>query len=306
MNLVESKPTSLNEVIFDNKLNILENINTYILNNDMNIILLGIIPNQFIRLLVDKYYSDKYNIDTPNDHVLDVDCFSDLNISSDNNDIIIFSKSKTHYKKFVIIYNLEQINDNIQVYFKNIMNPSTFFIFCSDSIQKVYETILTRCKHIQFHPLKHIHYMEIINDLCKQENILLEETDKDFLISHSNVDYIYHIFNHFKLLNKNIIEAGTITNYIHYIQNNKFDEYINHIKNNELTNAFDILFYYYDKGFSLLDIYYFMYEYIKINTPSQLNYDIIEILCAYINNIYEGFDTKLCLVFLTNDIKLKI
>jgi len=32
-------------------------------------------------------------------------------------------------KKFVVIHNLEHIPENIQVYFKNIMNEYTFFIF---------------------------------------------------------------------------------------------------------------------------------------------------------------------------------
>jgi len=37
--------------------------------------------------------------------------------------------SKCPYKKFVVIHNLEHIPENIQVYFKNIMNEYYLFYF---------------------------------------------------------------------------------------------------------------------------------------------------------------------------------
>ena len=56
----------------------------------------------------------------------------------------------------------------------------------------------------------------------------------------------------------------------------------------------------YDKGYSLIDIYHFMYEYIKVtNHPNK--YIIIEKLCSYIQYIYDGFDNKIMLMFFTND-----
>jgi len=58
---------------------------------------------------------------------MEIDCFSDLNLSSSNNELILFSKCP--YKKFVVIHNLEHIPENIQVYFKNIMNEYTFLFF---------------------------------------------------------------------------------------------------------------------------------------------------------------------------------
>jgi hypothetical protein len=61
------------------------------------------------------------------------------------------------------------------------------------------------------------------------------------------------------------------------------------------------LFGLYDKGYSLIDIYHFMYEYIKVtNHPKK--YIIIEKLCSYIQYIYDGFDNKIMLMFFTNDI----
>ena len=62
-----------------------------------------------------------------------------------------------------------------------------------------------------------------------------------------------------------------------------------------------MLFTLYDKGYSLIDIYHFMYEYIKItNHPNK--YVIIEKLCYYIQYVYEGFDNKIMLVFFTNEL----
>ena len=73
------------------------------------------------------------------------------------------------------------------------------------------------------------------------------------------------------------------------------------MKRRQLKNGIEVLFELYDKGYSLIDIYHFLYEYIKVsNHPNK--YIIIEKLCLYIQYIYDGFDNKIMLMFFTNDI----
>ena len=83
-------------------------------------------------------------------------------------------------------------------------------------------------------------------------------------------------------------------------------QYFDLIKMNTLTNtnikeSIKILFDFHDKGYSLIDIYHFMYEYIKMSN-NEHKYKIIEKLCLYIQYIYEGFDNKIMLMFYTNDL----
>ena len=303
MNLVEYKPTQLKDIIIQNKEPILEKINECIHKNHMNMLLYGVVPKNIIYLIINDYYMYTYNI-IPKKSILEVDCFSDLNLSALNNDIIIFSKSQHSYKKFVIIYNLEHIAENIQVYFKNIMNANTFFIFCSDCKNKVYESILTRCVHIEFEPLDYIHSKHMLELLCKQENITIEDPDEIIIQIQSNIDYIINLLNYMKLLKKTNIEKGSVDKYIQLIKDKDLLHYFELIKQTKMKEAFQILFDYYDKGFSILDIYYFMYEYSKTKLENPFNYKIIELLCEYIHNIYEGYDHKICLALLTNDINI--
>ena len=109
------------------------------------------------------------------------------------------------------------------------------------------------------------------------------------------------IFNKIKLLNETNID---ISKYILTINYDIFDKYIQYISNREVKLATNILFELFDKGYSLLDIYYFFYEYIKLSVNAN-KYNLIEHVCSYIQYIYDGFDNKLMLLFFTNDIIVK-
>ena len=304
MNIIEYKPSNLKDILIENKESILEKINHSIQTNTMNMLLYGNVPKYIIHLILHEYYMKTYDILTPKKAVLEVDCFSDLNLSTSNNDIIIFSNSQYKYKKFVIIHNLEHISENIQVYFKNIMNPNTFFIYCSECKKKVYESILTRCIHIEFEPLNYTNITSIVTLLSKESNIHIEDMDELFIHTQMNIDYIINILNYMKLLKKTKIEKGCIDKYIQLVKDKDLQHYFELIKQKKIKDAFQLLFHYYDKGFSILDIYYFIYEYSKTKVENPFNYKIIELLCEYIHNIYEGHDHKICLAFLTNDINI--
>jgi hypothetical protein len=123
----------------------------------------------------------------------------------------------------------------------------------------------------------------------------------DELLKYKNMTiyFIYNLFYKLKLLKKNHIKD--IIPYITLIDYTLFDNYFELLNKNELKNGIDLLFELYDKGYSLIDIYHFMYEYIKVsNHPNK--YIIIEKLCLYIQYIYDGFDNKIMLMFFTNEI----
>lgn len=294
----------MDEYIFENKEYILRQINNCIDKNNMNILFIGEIPHLFIEILVKTYYKKKYDIDNYNEYVLINNCYSDTNICSQQNNIIVFSKKKTLYNKIIIIYNLEEINENIQSYFKNLMNNNTFFIFQCDSIGKIYETIQMRCENIIFEKLSIDNYKKFMIYICKKENINIDDDTKDLIIKYSNMntDFFINIIKYFKLLQIHTFNKDIIDNYINHIQFDKIKLYFENIKCDNIKEAIKILFYYHDKGYSLLDLYNFIYDYIKTLESSELKYNYIIIISEYINSIYDGFDNKICLVFLTNEL----
>ena len=137
--------------------------------------------------------------------------------------------------------------------------------------------------------------------ISDKENI---HFDINPVLEYSNINpyFIYNLFNKLKLLNK---PAENITidikPYILSINYSIFDGYIESIIINDVKKATNILFKLYDTGYSLLDIYHFMYEYFKLSDNIK-KYKCIEQLCIYIQYIYDGFDNKLMLLFYSNDL----
>lgn len=293
----------MNSLIFENKTKIIEDVNKYIHNDSMNLLLLGIIPDYFIDEVINLYYNIKYKCEydskNHNENILFIDGYNDINSTICNNLIHNFSKKVNIKKKFIIVYNFDNFSDNLQSGFKNYIHTNIFYIFCSKSINKIYETIITRTNHILFEKLSNDNTMTYINKLCEKQNISLSEKDKNILIEKNmTIKDIKNIFNYIRLLNK--VDIKNILDNLYCIDKKNIDCYFNNIENKDLNNSIKILFEIYDKGYSLIDIYFFLYEYIKNNINNNNN-EVIHIIAYYINKIYEGYDSKLSLVFFTND-----
>jgi len=295
MELIEHKylPQDLCELIAPNKEELLNQIYQHIENQTMNLLLIGK-PTTFktraIHLIVKEYYK-KEGVHAYGSLTMSLDCFNDITFSNTNNDIKTFCKTNSSHKKFLIIDNFDIINESNQQYLKNIMDTckNTFYIFGCENTNKINEIIQTRVSPLYFHDLTKENYEEMITIISKNENIPLDI--KSLLNSNLSPYYIYNVFNKLKL--KCIYEPSFYLSI--------FDDYMNFIQNKKVKEATHLLFQLYDKGYSLLDIYHFMYEYFKLSNEIH-KYKCIEQICIYIQHIYDGFDTKLMLLFFTNDI----
>lgn len=306
MDLIEHKylPKDLYELITPNKENIIKQIETHITSQNLNLLLIGsniTFKTRAIHLIVKEYYK-RERVHAYGSLILTLDCFNDINFSNINNDIKTFCKSNSTHKKFLIIDNFDIISEGNQQYLKILMDTckNTFFIFGCDTTNKINEIIQTRVTSIYFHDLNKVNYAELITHISTKENI---HFNMEPLLNHSNITpyFIYNLFNKLKLLNKTNTTPIDITPYILSINYTIFDEYIVKIVEKDVKSSTQILFNLYDKGYSLLDIYHFIYEYIK--TSNNINkYKYIEHLCLYIQHIYDGFDNKLMLLFYSNDI----
>lgn len=303
MYLIEHKylPNSLENIIIPNKGELLNQIHIHIKNNKMNLLIIGnynTLKIRFIELIVKEYYKT-YNNHNYSDHVLNLDCFNDINLSNEINELKTFCKTIKPYKKFVIIDNFEIITEPNQQYIKSLIdNNDIFFIFGCDNTAKVNEIIQTRMTPIMINDYDIPEYKQLIENIMVNENITF---NMDELLNYNNLSpyLIFNLFNKLKLLN--IKHVNNIIDYINILDYKLFDTYTNHIMNKEVKQATNILFKLYDNGMSLLDIYNFLYEYYKIITDTY-KYKFMEQICKYIKYIYDGYDNKVMLLFFTNDI----
>jgi len=294
-------PTKLSDVIMQNKSEILALIDYYT-NNNMNLLFIGsnnTFKSRIIALLVDEYYSKK-NIYSYKDLVINIDCFMDITFSNSINEIKTFCKINTHHPKIVVIDNFDIINESNQQYLKKWMDTckNAFFIFGCENTNKINEIIQTRITPIYIEDLNIDNYRELIETISKKENIIIDNIDDLLKYKNMTIYFIYNLFHKLKLLK--ISHVKDIIPYITLIDYSYFDKFFDLIKHN-LKGSINVLFDLYDKGYSLIDIYHFMYEYIKISNHVN-KYVIIEKLCLYIQYIYDGFDNKIMLMFFTNDI----
>ena len=280
----------MDTIIFENKKFIINQIKECIYKQNLNIILIGIVPIGFIKECINMLH-------IPESNIIYIDCFNDINLLSENNSIVIHSKQSCATKKVIVLYNFDNVNEYIQASFKNFMNPNTYFIFCSDELNKIYESIVTRTTHIVFHPNKHENIILYLK--YKSINMDISNLNLD-LIKNTTFDTIDNILNYVKLLGETVITNEHVTD-LHLFKENNIKNYIDLVLQKNI-NAITVLYKYYDIGYSLVDIYFFIYEYVKTYVVTPFGFEIINIVSKYINEIYEGHDYKLMIVFLTNDI----
>jgi hypothetical protein len=304
MNLIEYKylPKKLNDIIIPNKKEIINTVYSQIKLKNLNLLIIGshyTLKSNLITLIVNEYYNN-LNVYNYTDYVLNIDCFNDINLSNEINDIKTFCKTIKNYKKFLIIDNFDIITETNQQYIKHLIdnNIDTYFIFGCENTNKVNEIIQTRMVPIMINEFGYEEYNKLIDNIMVNENIYINKED---LLKYQNLTpyIIFNLFNKFKLLKMSKID--NILEHIHIIDNKVFDQYTQYIIEDNVKLAINVLFNLYDKGMSLLDIYCFLYEYYKTLTESY-KYKFIEQICKYIKYIYDGYDNKIMLLFYSNDI----
>ena len=88
------------------------------------------------------------------------------------------------------------------------------------------------------------------------------------------------------------------------ISHQKFDKYIQHIKENNLKEAINIMYNINENGYSVIDILDYFFEYVKSTNKlsEDEKYQVIPLLCKYITTFYNVHENNIELVFFSNDI----
>jgi hypothetical protein len=250
-----------------------------------------------MKLALREYYGK-----VPKESVLVLDTFKDLSFcNNENNELRTFCRCSTS-KKCVFIENFDIIHENNQQYLKEIMeeNPKILFLLGCENTTKMNEIIQTRVSPLYFEPLSRVEYKQLIQRISEGEEIHLKNMDALLEYPNLTIYYIYNLFN--KLFLLNIKDVEDVTPYITLLDARILENYFDTLAKNKVKEATHILFGLYETGYSLLDIYYFIYEYLKTNKRRSIRYLYIEKICFYIQYIFDGYDHKLMLLFLTNEL----
>lgn len=302
MELFEKKyyPNNVSELLIKDEL--LEIISSLIDIKELNILFHG--NNQCgkttIINTITKELIEKYNLKSKN--IFYLNNFNEQTFVQNINELNIFLNSsiKADDYKLVVIDDINNFNESNQQNLKNIIDlkkENTYFLCSIDNINDLIEPI--QCKLIQIYcdgycENKVKKYIENINI---KENIQLTNDNIDNIITHSNMNIniiLNYIEKIYLLDDKKITESFFIN-----IENNHYNNFVDKCKNNNFIDAYEILNNFSNKGYFFLDILEEFYQYLKNN---DINYEIIFIICKYIDYFYDGYDDEIILYYFTNDI----
>jgi len=232
----------------------------------------------------------------------EINVFNDLSSQMDLTDLKTFCKTVSSKSKVVLIEHFDMLSEIIQSYLKILMEefPHVVFALGAESTKKIIESIQTRTTPIYFEEWTTTEYMQLVDRILHQENMIIHSLEALFSLPSLSIYFIFNLFHKLRILQ--VTELDHLTPYLHLHDPRQLDLFFDCIGKKDLKAAVQVLFLEYEKGYSLLDIYHFLYEYLKVSKKWKgLNYLYIEKLCSYIQQIYEGNDHKLMLLFLANE-----
>ena len=292
---------------------IIEIFNTLISMDNLNILLIGDMASgktSLLNALIKEYYKD-YSLKQYEENILYINSLKEQGINYYRSDVKTFCQncsSIKNKKKIVVLDDIDLINEQSQQVFRNCIDKyshNVHFISSCNNIQKVIESLQSRFIIIKIKPLKKENLSKIIDKIKKNENIEIDPIAEDFIlnISNSTVKILLNYMEKFKILNEKITHELVIqlcTN-ISFLS---FEEYTNHLKNNKLYEAIQIINEIFDKGYSVMDILDSYFVFIKntaILTEEQ-KYNIIPFICKYITIFHNIHEDEIELALFTNNL----
>ena len=316
---------SLNEKLFSHKYQpiyfddygidneIIEMLKTFILMNNLNILLVGNMASGKTSLLnsIIKEYYKNYSEKEYNENILYINNLKEQGINYYRNDVKTFCQTCSNIKnkkKFIVLDDIDLINEQSQQVFRNFIDKfshNVHFICSCSNIQKVIESLQSRLNSIKIKPLKKENLKKIIDKIKNIENIDIENEAEEFIINISNntVKILVNYMEKFKLFKEKITTnlAIQLCSNISFIS---FEKYTELIKKKDIVNAINLINEIYDKGYSVMDIIDNYFLFIKNTTlfNDDEKYKIIPYICKYITIFHNIHEDEIELALFTNNL----
>lgn len=281
--------------------------------NNLNILFIGDIGSgktTYINSVIKEYYND-YSLNQYQENILYINSLKEQGINFYRSDVKTFCQTSSavkHKKKIVVLDDIDVINEQSQQVFRNYIdkhNHNVQFIASCCNSQKVIESLQSRFVVIKIKPLQKHQLKNIIDNIIQHENIIIDEQATEFILSicNNNAKILINYMEKFKLLNERItldLATSLCTN-INFLL---FEEYIQHIQDNNPSSAINLINDIYDKGYSVMDILDNLFLFIK--TTNKLDetqkYNITPIICKYIAIFHNIHEDEIELALFTNNV----
>ena len=204
---------------------------------------------------------------------------------------------------------IDLINDQSQQVFRNCIDKyshNVHFIASCSNIQKVIDSIQSRCSIIKIKPLKKLYLNKIFNKIKKNEGINITKNAQNFVLNicNNSTRLLINYLEKFKLLNIDI-DCDKVKEICTNISFYDFETYTNKwYKDKDIKSSLNIIFSIYNKGYSVMDIldsYFIFIKYTDI-VNEVMKYKIIKIICQYISIFHNIHESEIELALFTNNL----
>lgn len=308
--LSKYRPYHFND--FEIDINIINLLNILIKLPIFNILLIGDMgcgKTALLNAIIKEYYvSFKYSQYEQN--LLHINSLKEQGINYYRNDVKTFCQTCScihKYNKIIVLDDLDIINEQSQQVFRNSIdkynNNVNFIASCTNS-QKVIESLQSRMIIIKINSLNIDNLVHITQKIKHFENINMTDDAEKYMLTlcNNNAKILINYLEKCKLINELItldIVSNTCTN-INFIF---FSEYTNYLKNKQLIEAIKLIYFIFDKGYSVMDIMDTYFKFIKTTNmiSEKCKYDIIPLICKYITMFYNIHEDEIELALFTNN-----
>ena len=292
--------------------NLIKLLKILIMNDSLNLLLIGNIGSGKTSLL-GATIREYYNLDIiPTENIMYINNLQEQGIQYYRNEVKCFCQTASIIqgkKKFVILDDIDRINDQSQQVFRNCIDKYShnvhFLASCSNT-QKVIDSIQSRCAIIKIKPINNKLLQQIFITIKDKEHLKITENAKKFILNvcNNSIRLLINYMEKFKLLDINITEqrAQEICTNISFYEFEKYTKEIFIYR--DLKKAIKIIFSIFKKGYSVIDILDNYFIFIKTSSiiDEIIKYNIIKIICKYICIFHTIHEDEIELVFFTNDI----
>lgn len=269
--------------------------------------------------LIREYYGLSKNSPFPDNNILYINNLKEQGINYYRNEMKTFCRSSSNIygkKKLIIVDDLDTINEQSQQVFRNYIDKyqnNVNFISVCTSIQKVIESIQSRLHIIKLEQLSQRHFRTIMDKIVQAENIIIDEESKNYVlkISKSSIRSLINYLERIHIYGEpaNLHVCKKLCSHISF---EKFEETVQYIREDKLSDAIQVFFDIHDYGYSVIDILDYFFNFVKQTTllNEDEKYKTIPIICKYItifHNVHEdSIELSLFLKNLCNVLKSNI
>ena len=291
-------------------------LNSFLKIDDLNVLVCG--PSScgktcLLYALIRDYYGLKKNDPIPENNIMMINTLKEQGINYYRNEMRTFCQSRCSIygkKKLVIVDDLDLISDQCQQVFRNYIDKyknNVHFVSVCTTLEKVIESIQSRLHIVHMDLPQKKDIQAIMDNVIAKEQMIIDSESKQYILHFTNYqlrEVINYLEKLFILKDKEITTLEEIKQSTSSMSFHHFEQYIQELRDDNVSNAIKILYNIYDYGYSVIDIYDFFFHFVKI-TPllqEKEKYLILPLLCKYITYFHNIHEDIIESVLFTNDL----